>query len=85
MIEGFADITAGHINHYFAEIVPRTVYPLYGTVNHSYCSISYAVHLTFYGTYNTSLVFNHPPIHSIINTAIKLLSVYNDIMRKSCQ
>ena len=36
MIKGFADIviayiTAGQINHYFAEIVPRTVYPLYGT------------------------------------------------------
>ena len=35
MIEGFADIvitdiTAGQINHYFAEIAPRTVYPLYG-------------------------------------------------------
>ena len=25
-----ADITAGQINHYFAEIAPRTVYPLYG-------------------------------------------------------
>ena len=25
-----ADITAGQINHYFAEIVPCTVYPLYG-------------------------------------------------------
>ena len=30
MIKGFADITAGQINHYFAEIAPRTVYPLYG-------------------------------------------------------
>ena len=30
-----------------------------------------------------SLVFN-PTTHSTINTAIKLLSVYNDIMRKSC-
>ena len=36
MIKGFTDIvitdiTVGQINHYFAEIVPRTVYPLYGT------------------------------------------------------
>ena len=35
MLKRFADIvitdiTAGQINHYFAEIVPRTVYPLYG-------------------------------------------------------
>ena len=35
MIKGFAyivitDITAGQINHYFAEIAHRTVYPLYG-------------------------------------------------------
>ena len=35
-IEGLADIviaeiTAGQINHYFAEIAPRTVYLLYGT------------------------------------------------------
>ena len=35
MIKGFAniliaDITAGQINHYFAEIAPCTVYPLYG-------------------------------------------------------
>ena len=34
MINGFADIlianiTAGQINHYFAEIAPRTVYLLY--------------------------------------------------------
>ena len=37
MFKGFADIviadtTAGQINHYFAEIAPRTVYPLYGTI-----------------------------------------------------
>ena len=36
MIKGFADIviadiTAGLINHYFAEIAPLTVYPLYST------------------------------------------------------
>ena len=35
MFKGFADIviadiTAGQINHYFTEIAPRTVYPLYG-------------------------------------------------------
>ena len=35
MIKGFADIVIAHItavqiNHYFAEIAPRTVYPLYG-------------------------------------------------------
>ena len=35
MIKGFADIvivdiTAGQINHYFTEIAPCTVYPLYG-------------------------------------------------------
>ena len=35
MIKGFAytviaDITAGQINHYFAEIAPRTVYQLHG-------------------------------------------------------
>ena len=34
--------------------------------------------------YKSSLVFN-PPMHSTVNTTIKLLSVYNDIMRKSCQ
>ena len=36
MIKGFADIviadiTVGQINHYSAEIGPRTVYPLYGS------------------------------------------------------
>ena len=35
MIKGFAgiviaDITAGQINHYFAEIALHTIYPLYG-------------------------------------------------------
>ena len=37
MIKGLADvviadITAGQINHYFAEIAPRTVYRLYGFI-----------------------------------------------------
>ena len=34
MIKGFADITAGQVNHYFVEIAPRTVYPLYGIICH---------------------------------------------------
>ena len=38
MIKGFADIviadsTSGQINHYFAEIAPGTVYPLYGILD----------------------------------------------------
>ena len=41
MIKGFADIviadiTAWQINHYFAEIVPRTVYLLYGMIDCMY-------------------------------------------------
>ena len=40
MIKGFADIviadiTAGQINHYFAEIAPRTVYQLYGNIEYN--------------------------------------------------
>ena len=42
MIKGLADIviahniiTAGQINHYFAEIARRTVYPLYGNYDNT--------------------------------------------------
>ena len=43
MFKGFADIliadiTAGQINHYFAEIAPRTVYPLYGITKNAFDS-----------------------------------------------
>ena len=42
MIKGFAyiviaDNTAGQINHYFAEIGPRTVYLLYSNNRRYYC------------------------------------------------
>ena len=60
MIKGFADIviadiTAGQINHYFAEIAPCTVYPLYGVLYSNVCLVHQA-----FGELTRAYALYHP-------------------------